>query len=252
MKKIITILTFFFLYLPLLVLIAYSFNTKAFPAPWSGATLHWYRELFNSPYLWASMKNSLVIALSATTLSLTMATLLIFLRSNSKKLSQKVSLFYGNLMIPETILAVGLLSFFVFCNIPLGMPTLIVSHTVIGLGFAVPILYSSYLELEPSYAEASLDLGSSSVHTFFRITLPLIRPTLFGIGLLVFVISFDDFVISYFCSGGSVQTLSLYIFSSIRFGTNPSINALSTILITCSGILALIVMKRKNLARIFS
>ncbi|MDX8431532.1 MAG: ABC transporter permease [Candidatus Algichlamydia australiensis] len=244
--------TFLFLYLPILVLVAFSFNTKTFPAPWHGFTLNWYRELFRSYDLWESFFNSLKIASITTLLSLFLSTLLIyFLDSGSKKGRRLLPLFFGSLIVPETVLAVSLLSYFSLLDIPFGMPTLIVSHTILGLGFAIPILYTRYSDLDPKLKEASLDLGATPWTTFFKITLPLLRPSLIATGLLVFVISFDDFILSYFCAGNSIQTLSLYLLSMIRQGISPVVNALSTLLLLLSSLLVLLFFSPKIRTRIY-
>jgi spermidine/putrescine transport system permease protein len=142
--------------------------------------------------------------------------------------------------VPEVVLGVGLLTFFVLCSVPLGLMTLIVAHTVLGLGFAVPLINGRFAELDIRLVEASLDLGATVHQTFFSIIVPLLRPTIIAAGLLVFIISFDDFVLSYFCSGTSVQTLSLYLLSMLRTGISPTMNALSTLLLLLSSILVFV------------
>ena len=117
---------------------------------------------------------------------------------------------------------------------------MIVGHTLIGLGYVVPMLYARASEIDYRLVEASLDLGASQVQTFFNITFPLLRPALLGAGLLVFIVSFDDFLIAFFCSGATEQTLPLYIFSLIRVGSVPIINALLTILLVISSLLVLL------------
>ena len=251
MKRTFVILTYLFLYVPILVLIAFSFNSKAFPAPWNHFTLHWYKELFKASELWTAFFNSLTIALSSTFISLSMGALLIFFRASGGRISKFLSLFYGNLIIPETVLAVGLLGYFTMLGVPLGMPTLIAAHTVLGLGFVIPVLYSRYLSLDPRLTEASLDLGASPLQTFFKITLPLLRPSMIATGLLIFIISFDDFILAYFCAGAKMQTLSLYLLATIRSGLSPIVNALSAILLLFSSGLVLLFFSPKIRTRIF-
>lgn len=184
-------------------------------------------------------------------MSLFLGACLIFFQSSGGKVKKFIPLFYGSLVIPETILAVGLIGYFSMLHIPLGLVTLIVSHTVIGLGFAIPILFIRYLGLDSRLKEASLVLGASPRQTFFRITLPLLKPTMIASGLLIFVISFDDFILSYFCSGTEVQTLSIYLVNSLRFGISPVVNALSALLLLLTAILALIFFSPKIRTRIF-
>ena len=142
--------------------------------------------------------------------------------------------------MPEIVLAVGLLSFFSFFAVPLGATTLIVGHTLLGLGYVIPILHARFIELDESLIEASYDLGATQRQTFFSIVLPLLMPALVASGLLVFIISLDDFIISFFCAGASVQTLPLYIFAVIRTGASPMINALSTIMLIFSSLFVLL------------
>lgn len=244
-------LTYLFLYIPIAVLVVFSFNSKGFPSSWDHFTLEWYHKLFQEKELWGSFFNSLLVSTITTFLSILMGTMLIFLHANGGRISKVIPLFYGNLVIPETILAMSLISFFSMLHIPLGLPTLIVGHTILGLGFVIPIIFLRYSELDPKLQEASLDLGASTLQTFNKITLPLLRPSLIASGLLVFVISFDDFIISYFCSGSSFQTLSIYLVSSLRFGISPVVNALATLLLILTSVLVMAFFSPKVRTRVF-
>lgn len=232
--------TYLFLYIPLIVLLVFSFNTEAFPSPWKEFTFKWYQELFSAHHLWVSFLNSLIVATSSTMISLSMGVCLIFYGAQGGKIGSFLKLFYGNLVIPETVLAVSLLGFFTLSAIPLGLFTLVLAHTVLGLGFIIPIIYARFLDLDYRMTEASLVLGATPMQTFFKVTLPLLRPSLIVSGLLVFVLSFDDFILSYFCAGSTAQTLSLYILSMLRSGISPIVNALSAVLILLSCILVLL------------
>ncbi len=233
-------LLYLFLYLPIIILVIFSFNNGPFPAPWVGFSLKWYRELFHSPALWSAFYNSLTVAVCATIISLLMSLGLVYYQSCERRVGALIYLFYGTIFIPEIVFAIGLLSFLSVCSIPLGIPALIAGHTVLGLGYAVPIIYASYESLDPRMQEASRDLGATKQQTFLKITLPLLRPAILVAGLLVFIISFDDFIVSFFCAGSEAQTLSLYIYSMIRLGISPVINALSTILLALSALLVFI------------
>ncbi len=235
----ITILIYMFLYLPIAVLIFFSFNDSYVPYTWSGFSLRWYYELFESADVLNALKNSLIVASSTVVLTLTMGSLLVYYGSRTM-LSRMMLLFYANLAAPEIVLAVGLLSFFSFFSIPLGMTTLICAHTLIGLGYVVPILHARFSEIDYKYTEASLDLGATHMQTFTKIILPLLSPALIASALLVFVISLDDFIMSFFTAGATTQTLPLYIFSVIRSGASPMINALSTLLLAVSSLLVLL------------
>lgn len=244
-------LFYLFLYVPIIVLLVFSFNSERFPSPWKSFTLKWYQELFHSVYLWKSFANSLIVATFATLISVVAGVFLIFYAAQGGRVGKKLNLFYVNLIIPETVLAVSLLSFFTSIHIPLGLTTLILAHTVLAMGLVVPILYARFQELDPRLTEASLVLGASPIQTFFKVTLPLLRPTLVTTALLVFIISFDDFILSYFCAGSSAQTLSLYILSMLRSGVSPVVNALSAVLLVLSSLLVLFVFSRKTRFRVF-
>jgi len=231
---------YLFLYIPMLVMVLFSFSTSEFNFSWSSLSLQWYHELFASVEIWDALKNSLIVAISSVILSLTMGILLVFYSGHSRFFNKAFLLFYGNLAVPEIVLAVGMLSFFVFFSVPMGLTTLIAGHTLIGLGYVVPIIYSRFIELDDKYTEASLDLGASQGQTLFKIILPLLWPALLAASLLVFIISLDDFILSFFCAGASTQTLPMYIFSMIRTGSTPMVSALSALLLGVSSILVLI------------
>ncbi|MCB1085231.1 MAG: ABC transporter permease subunit [Chlamydiia bacterium] len=180
-----------------------------------------------------------------------MGIFLIFFRAQGGKIQRALPLFYGNLVIPETMLAISLLSYFTLFKVELGLPTLIVAHTVLGLGFVIPILTTRFLQLDKRLTEASEVLGATPLQTFFRVTLPMLRPTIIASGLLIFILSFDDFILSYFCSGTSVQTLSLYLLSMLRSGISPIVNALSTLLFLLSGLLVMLFFSPKIRSRLF-
>lgn len=230
---------YFFLYLPIIVLVLFSFNNNEFTYEWQGFTTKWYHELFQSVEIWDALKNSFVVALSSVALSLTMGVLLVFYSTHTF-FKKAFLLFYGNLAVPEIVLAIGMLSFFSFFSIPLGLTTLIAGHTLLGLGYVVPLIHSRFIELNDRFTEASLDLGATQGQTLTKVILPLLYSSLIAAGLLVFIISFDDFVISFFCSGSATQTLPMYIFSMIRAGASPVVSALSTLLLVVSSILVLI------------
>lgn len=229
------------LYIPILVFLAFSFNNAPFPAPWAGFTLKWYRALVQEPYIWAVFGNSLLVAVSAVALSSVMGVFLVFYAIyHGGRMKRLMATFYGNVLVPEIVLAVGLLGFFTMVAVPLGFVTLVIAHTVLGLGYVVPIVYSRYAELDYRLTEAAQDLGATPLQTFFTVTIPLLRPALMGSAILVFILSFDDFVFAYFCTGTTFQTLPLYILSMLRVGVSPVVNALSTVLLVLSGALVLV------------
>lgn len=230
---------YLFLYVPIIILVIFSFNASDLPFAWEGFSLRWYQALWASSDIWLALKNSLLVAMASVVLSLSIGLLFVFYSWRSW-LSQFFVMFYASLAIPEIVLAVGLLSLFSFFGVSLGLTTLIAGHTLIGLGYVVPILQSRYDELDKRYMEASLDLGATEGQALRKVMIPMLRPALGACALLVFILSLDDFLISFFCSGGSTQTLPIYIFVMIRSGATPIVNALSTILLVVSSLLVLV------------
>lgn len=242
---------YLFLYLPVLVLILFSFNDSAISIKWTGFSLKWYEKLLQSPEIWECLKVSLIVATTSTILSLLIGTSLV-LASRWWKTKFLNNIFFINIIIPDIILAVGILSLFTFLHIPLGYPSLIVGHTIIGLGFTIPIVKARFIELDPELTEASLDLGAGYIQTFIRIILPLLKPSLIASALLVFTLSLDDFLIAFFCSSPTVQTLSVYVYSMIKTWIDPTINAISTLLLITSSILILVLSYFKVIDKVIS
>jgi spermidine/putrescine transport system permease protein len=246
------LIVYAFLYIPIVIFFIFSFNDASFPSPWMGFTFKWYQALFHEFTIWHALLNSFLVAITAVTLSVFMGLFLVFYGTyRGGFLEQILSYFYGNVIVPEIVLAVGLLGLFISFSVPLGFVTLVIAHTVLGLGYVVPILYSRYLELDYRLVEAAYDLGATPLQTFFSIMIPLLRPALISSAILVFILSFDDFVFAYFCTGTMFQTLPLYILSMLRVGVSPIVNALSTLLLLFSGILMVIYTSFKIRERIF-
>lgn len=229
-----------FLYLPIVVLAVFSFNDSAVTAKWVGFSLRWYRELLYNPELLTSFQTSLIVALAATLLSLILGSTFVF-ASMWWKGAAMFNIFYINIVLPDIILAISVLSMFVFFNLPIGYGSLITGHTLLALGFVIPILRVRFAELDPVLTEASLDLGATYSQTFVRVHLPLMFPSLLASALLAFTLSLDDFLISFFCSSPSVQTLSVYVYSLARTGIDPTINAISTGFIVVSSVIIVII-----------
>lgn len=234
------VLTYLFLYIPIFILVVFSFNNATFPSPWVGFTWRWYQEFLQSEELWQALSNSFIVAISSTVLSCCFGLGAIYCTAQKSMIEKLFFSFYGSVVVPEIILAVALLTIFSVLQIPLGITTLIIAHTMLGLGYVIPILYTSFLEINKDLLEASEDLGASPTQTFRQVIFPLMLPSLCAAALLVFIISFDDFLFAFFCAGSSVTTLSLYIFGMLRSGISPMVNALSTVLLLLSSLLVFI------------
>lgn len=239
---------YLFLYMPIVVLIFYSFNQGGFPDVWRGFSLHWYQDLLESVDIWRAFLNSVIVALTSSVLNIIMA--VFFVHGSRKYKGDWSAIFYSNVIISDIVLAVGLLILFSAIAVPLGLTTIIAGHTLLGFGFTIPVIRGRYDELDDSLIEASLDLGASTQYTFLNVVVPFLYPAILSAFLLAIIVSFDDFLISFFCAGASVQTLSLYIFSMIRSGISPVVNALSTILLVMSLLMIFgMLMIQKNILR---
>jgi spermidine/putrescine transport system permease protein len=238
-------IAYLFLYLPIFVLVLFSFNNANCSVAWAGFSLKWYQKLVSSPEILEALQASLIVAFSTTILSLLIGTCFIVASRWGGRSSLFSTLFYVNILLPEIVLAIGILSIFTFFQLPLGYGSLIAGHTLLGLGFVIPIVRARFVELDPVLTEASLDMGATYWQTFVQVLIPLLMPSLLASGLLVFTLSMDDFLISFFCSGPTVQTLSVYVYSMIRTGVDPMINAISTCFLVISSMLVFLLCSLK-------
>jgi len=242
---------YLFLYLPIIVMVLFSFNKSRISVRWEGFSLYWYQKLFQTPEILDALRVSLVVAFFATVLSVVIGTLFV-VASVWKKSDYMSWIFYGNILLPEIVMAIGILSIFTFFQIPLGYLSLITGHTIIGLGFVIPVVRARFVELDPILTEASLDLGATYGQTFRKVLFPLLLPSIVASSLLVFTLSLDDFMIAFFCSGPKIQTLSVYVYSMIKGGVDPTINAISAIFLALSSLLILILSYLKVLDLVVS
>lgn len=227
--------TYLFLYLPIIVLVVFSFNSGDFAAGWQGFSLRWYREMLGSPEILHALKASLIVATCSTLLSVVLGTSAV-VASRWFRSNQLLSLFYANVLVPDIVIGIGLLCLFSTLHIPLGYKSLIVGHTVFGLGFVIPIVGARFSYIDPILTEASRDLGATQWQTIRHVVFPLLSPSFIASSLLVFTLSLDDFVISFFCAGTHIETLSVYVFNQIKNMIDPRINALSTCMLLVSSI----------------
>lgn len=232
-----------FLYLPLLIVIVYSFNDSRLNAEWVGFTWHWYDVLLHDRDMLAAAGNSLFIAtvssLTATVLG-TMAGIAMY-RYKMKSLSFMVM---TPVAMPEILLGVSLLLFFIqVLNLTLGLLSIILAHITFSIGFVAIVVRTSMAGLDEGIFEAARDSGASPWNTFRYITFPLILPGVVAGGLMAFTLSIDDFVITFFTAGVGVSTLPLRIYSMIKIAVTPEVNAVSTLLMLLT--LTMIVLASK-------
>ncbi len=240
-----------FLFLPLLVIVVYSFN-KAKGMVWTGFSLGWYEKLFlGSEKLWTSFGNSVIIALSSAALATVLGTLAAigvnWYRFLGRAYVQTVS--FLPMVLPEVIIGISMLIFFSAVNIPLGMATIFVAHTTFCLPFVFLMVLARLDEFDFSIIEAAHDLGATERQTLFRVIVPAIMPGILSGFLMSVTMSLEDFVITFFVSGPGSTTLPLYVFSMVRYGISPVINALSFIMILGTMLIAFVLRNfLKNIA----
>jgi spermidine/putrescine transport system permease protein len=233
-----------FLYLPLLIVVVYSFNDSRLNAEWVGFTLDWYRTLFGDADMLLAARNSVLIALVAS-LGATVLGTMAGLAIHRYRLRVLPILTLTPVAMPEILLGVSLLLFFnlVFrpwLGLELGLWSVIVAHITFCIGFVTIVVRVSLLGLDASIFEAARDLGASPWQTFRRVTLPLILPAVVAGALMSFALSLDDFVITFFTVGVGVSTLPLQIYSMIKIAVTPEVNAVSTLMMALT--LSLIVL----------
>ncbi|HEY3937021.1 MAG TPA: ABC transporter permease [Bryobacteraceae bacterium] len=231
-----------FLYLPLAVLGAFSFNASNI-AVWHGFTLHWYRGVFNNPALLDGTLNSLVIAFTATAVATVLGTLAGYALWK-KRVPWLTNSLYLSLLSPEIVTGVSLLAFFEwafrFGRIQLGMHTVILAHISFSLVYVVIVILARLRTFDPALEEAALDLGANEWQAFRYVTMPMLLPGIVAAALLCFTVSFDDYVITSLVAGVNSETLPMIIYAMARKGISPEVNALS-VLITCGlGVLILV------------
>ncbi|NER05864.1 MAG: ABC transporter permease [Okeania sp. SIO3C4] len=241
-QVIFTILMFFFMYLPIFVLTFYSFNQSKYSAGWEGFTLQWYVKLFEDTRVLTALQNSLTVAFCAVAVSAIIGTLMAVglakYKFRGKSLYMGVS--YLPLIIPDIAIAVATLVFLAALAIRLSLWTIIAAHIVFCLAYVGLVVSTRLADLDPNLEEAALDLGATPVEAFLQVLLPQLIPGIVSGCLLAFVLSMDDFLIASFTSGSGATTLPMEIFSRIRTGVKPDINALSVILILGSGAIAIV------------
>ncbi len=231
--KIYVISVYIFLYLPISVLIALSFNKSRWTTIWEGFTFQWYVNLLKNKLLLNSLKNSLIVALASTTLSTLFGVLgAIALHKLEFKLKESLkALIYLPIIIPEIVLAGALLSFFGSIKMTLGFTTVIIAHIVFSISYVILIVLARLQNIEKEVEESALDLGANEFEVFKRVTLPLLSPAIVSSALVVFTLSIDDYLITSFVAGVSSTTLPLQIYSMVRTSVTPEINAISTIML---------------------
>jgi spermidine/putrescine transport system permease protein len=231
-----------FLYVPLLIVIVYSFNDSRLNAEWVGFTFGWYDKLFHNQDMLLAAGNSLLIGLTASAVATLLGTMagLAMYRYRPRLLSILV---LAPIAIPEILMGVSLLIFFVLLNLTLGLVSVALAHIAFCIGFVAIVVRSRLAGMDESLTEAARDCGASPLNAFRYVTLPLIMPGVIAGALMAFTLSIDDFVITFFTAGAGTVTLPLQIYSMIKIAVTPEVNAVSTLLMLLT--LALIIVASK-------
>lgn len=220
-----------YIYLPILVLIVFSFNSQKLNVRWGGFSLHWYGELFNDANILLAARNSLIVATTATIVSTVIGTMaaLSLQRYSFRGRTLSEATLYIPVIIPEVVMGIALLVFFVQVGFTLGLLTITLAHIAFDIPFVALVVRARLHGFDKAIEEAAMDLGANEMTTFWRVTLPTIMPGVLSGALLAFTLSLDDYVITYFTAGPGSTTLPLRVFSMVRFAVTPEVNALSTI-----------------------
>ncbi|AMC35647.1 ABC transporter permease [Iodobacter arcticus] len=236
------LLTYAFLYLPLVIVVVYSFNDSRLNAEWVGFTFKWYRILFNDEQMLLAARNSLLIGVITSVFATIFGTLA-GMAMYKYKLRLLPVLVLTPIAIPEILMGVSLLMFFVMLNMTLGLVSVALAHIAFCIGFVAIVVRSRLQGMDESLVEAARDLGATPLQAFRLITMPLIMPGIIAGALMAFTLSIDDFVITFFTAGAGASTLPLQIYSMIRIAVTPEVNAISTLLMLLT--LALILIAGK-------
>lgn len=233
---------FVFLYLPIFILIVYSFNANKVVGVWDGFSLRWYDELLHDKAIGSALENSLWVASWSTIISVIMGTLaaLVLERYRFRGRTTFDAVLYLPIIIPDIVMALSTLLFFVMVGIALSRYTILLAHVAFNISFVAVIVRARLASMDSSLEEAAADLGANEWMTFRRVTLPLLLPGIIAGALLAFTLSLDDFVITFFVSGPGSTTLPVRVYSMIKFGVTPEVNAISTLMLIGSTILVII------------
>jgi spermidine/putrescine transport system permease protein len=233
---------FIFLYLPIIVLVIFSFSGARNVGVWSGFSTRWYAELLGDRALISAIRVSLWVALWSTLISTVLGTLAAMALERYRffgRLTFDTAL-YLPIIIPDIVMALSTLLFFVTFAVPLSRYTILVTHVAFNIAFVAVVVRARLAEMDSSLEEAAADLGANAWTTFRRVTLPILMPGIVSGALLAFTLSLDDFVITFFVAGPGSTTLPVRVYSMIKFGVTPEVNAISTLMLAGSTVLVVI------------
>ena len=234
LSSIVAVFVLIFLYLPITAVVGLSFNKSSNSLIWKGFSFDWYKSIWSNEPIMSSFQRTIFVAVVTTVLSLIIGTT-ISIGLNKMKAGGFLRTFStAPAIVPDLVLAIGLLTTFSTISMSLSLTTVIISHTVFCTAFVVAVVLARIGLIDPSIEEASTDLGASAVNTLFKITIPQLMPSLIAGAVLSFTLSMDEFVIAFFTNGPETPTLPMIIYSMIRFEVTPEINVLGTLLLAIS------------------
>jgi spermidine/putrescine transport system permease protein len=230
---------YFFLHLPVLVLVLFSFNDSKFSVDWQGFTLEWYRRLLERPDILQGLKASLIVGLAATAISAVLGTLLALALARGRFRGRRAweGFLYVPIVTPEIVVGISLLLLFALLKFPLGLTSITIAHVAFCISFVVIVVLARIQGMDENLEEAAMILGADEITTFWKITVPQLWPGILSGALLAFTMSFDDFVITSFVSGPGSSTLPIVVYGMVRKNVEPSINAISTIILLGTAVL---------------
>jgi spermidine/putrescine transport system permease protein len=239
---ILTIIIIIFFWLPIIILVVNSFNASRFGSVWGGFSLKWYEKLFADHNVWRSVKNTIIVTTVSTAVSLIIGSLAGFALHRYKSKLQKIHIGFISipLIIPDILMGMSLLLFFISIGMPLGLFTIILGHITFCISYVAVTILARLQDFDYKIVEAARDLGARGWTLFRKIYIPLLTPGLLAGAMLSITLSLDDFIITFFTAGPGSSTLPIQIYSMIKFGTPPVINALSTLFLMVTFLLALI------------
>ena len=247
-------LGFAFLYIPIIILVTYSFNESKLVTVWAGFSTKWYVELVHDQQMRDAAWVTLRVAFFSSTLATLLGTMAAYVMIRAGRFYGRTlfsGMIYAPLVMPDVILGLSLLLLFIGVGIDRGILTIVLAHTTFAMCYVSVVVSSRLVAFDQSLEEAALDLGATPFETFRLITLPIIAPAVISGWLLAFTLSLDDLVIASFAAGPSATTLPIKIFSSVRLGVSPEINALSTIMIllVATGVITASLVSKRSIAK---
>jgi spermidine/putrescine transport system permease protein len=229
----VSLVVYAFLHVPILVLVVFSFNDSKFSVDWVGFTLDWYSRLLERPDILRGLRASMIVGGASTVISAILGTMiaLALARHRFKGRTALEGFLYIPIVTPEIVVGISLLILFALIKIPLGLTTIIIAHVAFCVSFVVIVVLARLEGMDGTLEEAAMILGADEVTTFWKVTVPQLWPGILSGALLAFTMSFDDFVITSFVSGSGSSTLPIVVYGMVRRNIEPSINAISTIIL---------------------